>query len=156
MDVSCLRIKTYLSLFHPCFAAVLRNGVCGCRWCHGRHEDHWEPTVRQQVLILRSRRGGWRYSIQLFILTIVCDCIAYMWVTNKSTFMNKHCNVFCQIWQLIISIWNTLFMAPRIKLIVLFNLLWSEFDETNATFRSASTDLDHALVVCDLTQIPIA
>ena len=24
------------------------------------------------------------------------------------------------------------------------NLLWSEFVETNATFRSASTDLDHA------------
>ena len=37
--------------------------------------------------------------------------------------------------------------------------LWAEFSktvkllETNATFRSASTDLDHALVVCDLTQI---
>ena len=45
-------------------------------------------------------------------------------------------------------------MAPRIKLTVIFNLLWSEFDETNATFRSASTDLDHALAVCDLTQIP--
>ena len=40
-------------------------------------------------------------------------------------------------------------MALRIKLIVIFNLLWSEFDETNATFRSASTDLDHALVACD-------
>ena len=26
--------------------------------------------------------------------------------------------------------------------IVIFNLLWSEFVETNATFRSASTDLD--------------
>ena len=25
-----------------------------------------------------------------------------------------------------------------------FNLFWSEFVETNATFRSASTDLDHA------------
>ena len=34
-------------------------------------------------------------------------------------------------------------------LIVIFNLLWNEFDETNATFRSASTDLDHVLVVCD-------
>ena len=45
-------------------------------------------------------------------------------------------------------------MAPRIKLIVIFNLLWSEFIETNAMFRSASTDLGHALVVCDLTQIP--
>ena len=43
-------------------------------------------------------------------------------------------------------------MATRIKLIVIFNLLWSEFDETNETFRSASTDLDHALVVCDLLQ----
>ena len=40
------------------------------------------------------------------------------------------------------------------QLIVIFNLLWSEFVETNATFRSASTDLDHALVVCDMTQIP--
>ena len=30
-------------------------------------------------------------------------------------------------------------MAPIIKLIVIFNLLWSEFVETNATFRSAST-----------------
>ena len=39
------------------------------------------------------------------------------------------------------------YIAPRIKLIVIFNLLWSEFDETNATFRSASTYLDHALVV---------
>ena len=50
-------------------------------------------------------------------------------------------------------IWNLLFMAPRIKLIVIFNLLWREFIETNATFRSASTDLevDHALVVCELT-----
>ena len=37
---------------------------------------------------------------------------------------------------------------------VIFNLISSEFVETNATFRSASTDLDHALVVCDLTQIP--
>ena len=46
-----------------------------------------------------------------------------------------------------------MFMAPRIKLIEIFNLLWSEFVEMNATFRSASTDLDHALVVCDLTQI---
>ena len=45
-------------------------------------------------------------------------------------------------------------MASRIKLIVICNLLWSEFVETNATVRSASTDLDHALVVCDLTQIP--
>ena len=35
----------------------------------------------------------------------------------------------------------------------MLNLLWSEFVETNAMFRSASTDLDHALVVCDLTQI---
>ena len=34
----------------------------------------------------------------------------------------------------------------------ILNLLWSEFFETNATFRSASTDLGHALVVCDLTQ----
>ena len=34
-------------------------------------------------------------------------------------------------------------------------LLWSEFCETRATFRSASTDLDHASVVaCGLTQIP--
>ena len=38
-------------------------------------------------------------------------------------------------------------------LIVIFNLLWSEFDETNEMFRSASTDLDHAFVVCDLTQV---
>ena len=38
--------------------------------------------------------------------------------------------------------------------LIIFNLLWSEFVETNATFQSASTDLDHALVVCDLTQIP--
>ena len=28
--------------------------------------------------------------------------------------------------------------------IVIFNLLWSKFVETNTTFRSASTDLDHA------------
>ena len=28
------------------------------------------------------------------------------------------------------------------------------FVETNATFLSASTYIDHALVVCDLTQIP--
>ena len=40
------------------------------------------------------------------------------------------------------------------EIIVILNLLWSEFDEMNATFRSASTDLDHTLVVCDLTQIP--
>ena len=52
------------------------------------------------------------------------------------------------------TLWNILLMAPRIKLIVIFNLLWSEFVETNAKFRSASTALDHALVVCDLTQIP--
>ena len=45
-------------------------------------------------------------------------------------------------------------MAPIIKLIVIFNLLWSEFVVTNATFQSAATDLGHALVVCDLTQIP--
>ena len=47
-------------------------------------------------------------------------------------------------------------MAPGIKMIVTLNLLWSKFAKTNswATFRSASTDLDHALVVCDLTQIP--
>ena len=32
---------------------------------------------------------------------------------------------------------------------VFFNLLWSEFVETNATFRPASTDLDLALGVCD-------
>ena len=29
---------------------------------------------------------------------------------------------------------------------VIFYLLWSEFVETNAMFRSASTDLDHAFV----------
>ena len=34
------------------------------------------------------------------------------------------------------------------------NLLWSEFVETDAMFRSTSTDIGHALVVCDLTQIP--
>ena len=44
-----------------------------------------------------------------------------------------------------------LFTAPRIKMIVILNLVWSEFFETDATFRSASTDLGHALVVCDLT-----
>ena len=43
------------------------------------------------------------------------------------------------------DIWNILFMVPRIKLIVIFNLLWSEFVETNATFRSAPTDLDQDL-----------
>ena len=43
----------------------------------------------------------------------------------------------------------------NLSLIVIFNLLWSEFLETNATLRSDSTDLDHALVVCDLTQIPV-
>ena len=37
----------------------------------------------------------------------------------------------------------------KLELIVIFNLLWSEFDEKNATFRSASTDLDNALVVCE-------
>ena len=52
-----------------------------------------------------------------------------------------------------VFIWNILFVAPRIKLIVIFNLLCSKCVETNATFRSASTDLDHALVVCDLTQM---
>ena len=45
-------------------------------------------------------------------------------------------------------------MRTVYSLIVIFNLLWSEFVETNAAFQSASTDLDHALVVCDLTQIP--
>ena len=39
-----------------------------------------------------------------------------------------------------------------IELVAFFNLLCSEFVETNATFRSASTDLDHTLVVGDLTQ----
>ena len=29
------------------------------------------------------------------------------------------------------NLWNILFMDPRIKLIVIFNLLWSEFVETN-------------------------
>ena len=53
-------------------------------------------------------------------------------------------------------LWNILFMAPRIKLVVMFNLLWSEFVETHASFQSASTDLDHALVVCDLTQTHVA
>ena len=34
-------------------------------------------------------------------------------------------------------------------LIVIFNLPWSEFVETNATFRSArTTDLDHAFKIC--------
>ena len=32
-------------------------------------------------------------------------------------------------------------------MILIFNLLWSEFVETNATFRSASTDLDHLCVI---------
>ena len=41
----------------------------------------------------------------------------------------------------LLILWDILFMAPRIKLIVIFNLLWSKFVETNATFRSASTDL---------------
>ena len=36
------------------------------------------------------------------------------------------------------EIWNILFMAPRIKLIVVFHLLWSGFFETNATLRSAN------------------
>ena len=36
----------------------------------------------------------------------------------------------------------------------MFNLFWIEFVEKNAAFRSASTDLDRALVVCDFTQIP--
>ena len=43
--------------------------------------------------------------------------------------------------------WNILFMAPRIKLIEMCNLLWSEFVETNATcdasicfYRSVEAD----------------
>ena len=85
------------------------------------------------------------------------------------------------------KIWNILFLAPRIKITVILNWLWSEFSETNEGrfdlllqilithwlsvtwpryfYRSwsrigclwldpdTSTDLDHALVVCDLTQI---
>ena len=40
-------------------------------------------------------------------------------------------------------------MDPRSKIIVILNLLWSGFFETNATFRSASTDLGHASVEAD-------
>ena len=36
-----------------------------------------------------------------------------------------------------------------IAMIVILNLLWSGFFETNATFRSASTDLGHASVGAD-------
>ena len=44
-------------------------------------------------------------------------------------------------------------MAPRIKMIVNFKLtLEPVFRNEFATFRPASTGLDHALVVCDLTQ----
>ena len=46
-------------------------------------------------------------------------------------------------------------LAAVVLMIVILSLLWSEFFETNATFRSASTDLGHALVVCDLTQIVV-
>ena len=71
-------------------------------------------------------------------------------------------------------IWNILFTAPRINTIVALpvgehnnydmeyivhgsknqddsklKLTLSEFFEANATFQSASTDLGHALVVCD-------
>ena len=41
-----------------------------------------------------------------------------------------------------------LFMAPRIKLIVNFKLTLEQ--NLNTTFRSASTDRDHALFVCDI------
>ena len=34
---------------------------------------------------------------------------------------------------------------------LVINLLWSEVFETNATFRAATTGLDHILVACDLT-----
>ena len=48
---------------------------------------------------------------------------------------------------IVCMLWNILFMAPRIKLIVILNFLWSEFVETNATFRSASeTDRNVAFV----------
>ena len=55
--------------------------------------------------------------------------------------------------QTTIVLWHIMFMTPTMKMMVFLNLLWDEFLETNATFRSDSTDLNHALVVCDLTQI---
>ena len=35
-------------------------------------------------------------------------------------------------------IWNIIFLAPRIQIIVILNLLWSEVWNFNRTFRSAS------------------
>ena len=46
----------------------------------------------------------------------------------------------------IFIIWNIFFMAPRIKIIVILNLFWSEFFETTATIQSVETDRNVAFV----------
>ena len=47
-----------------------------------------------------------------------------------------------------------LFMPPRIKMIVKIKRTLEQHFEMNAKFLAISAGLDHALVVCDLTQIP--
>ena len=52
------------------------------------------------------------------------------------------------------TIWNILFMAPRIKLIVVFTYFGAVSLKRMRRFDLLTTYLGHALVVCDLTQIP--
>ena len=52
----------------------------------------------------------------------------------------------------ILSLLNMVFMAPRIEMIVTSYTLKRVYLNECASFQSDPTDLDHALVVCDLTQ----
>ena len=62
---------------------------------------------------------------------------------------------YCAILKHTFTLWNILFMAPRIKINSQFTYFGSDFFK-RATFQPASTGLDHTLVVaCILTQIPV-
>ena len=70
-----------------------------------------------------------------------------VWPSTKRVYFWCPSNVLMCFWKML---WlkqpYCLWPYSQLKLfIVIFNLLWSEFDETNATFRSASTYLDHRI-----------
>ena len=89
-------------------------------------------------------KNCWHYSVDCFLHLSDCfnsDRLDGLFMTGDTIVIQEH--VF--------------FMAPKIKMLVNFTYFGASFLKTNATFRSASTDLSHALVVCDLTpQIPIS
>ena len=66
----------------------------------------------------------WRIYLIFQVSCLFRQCPSEPWSSCRALPLHFHFGNCCDIW-------NILFMAPRIKMVVILNLLWSVFVETN-------------------------